>query len=1052
MFSTRPQRAVRVERRRLRRARRAVAWQRQRARRAERRGVVIRLNWRLSTALAAAVACLLAVLGGAPVSQAAPAQAIQSVGVQVGPDGSVTGLTSTTAVRDNKGAVSGTSVRLDPLSDGQALPVRVSTAWWLGDNTGTNLSDLRGKSGRITIEISLENLTLAPQTVSLEDGGAKYRQYALIGVPMTATMSTRLGKDALSQVVTLADDGSNATNGVVSQAASDETVVQWAAIMAPPMLPPTAIFRLVMDATNFTPPEFDLMVQPGLVTDPSIEQLVATASGLGAGSEQQQETTLSTVMDVATELQQGQGLVDDLYRALTDEASQLGSQTYSELQAGSTDMLAQIDATSQALSQIGQMTSSQVGAVENQANSDLTALIDRLNTDVLGSTTDPLTLNEGSVAGCSITFPSLPDDAPKTLAATVRLVQAQLDTIISAFAEPDPSASPGSSTAPLDNCRSLLIDDLAAQLGQPGDLCLTGVTDESLRCRLKDAQNSLTGSQTDLTTLRTDLISQLNDQGITELGSYVAQMATDLRALRAGLGDIHANATNASNTVNALLTVTLPDLKTDIDSIRDQVDQLLDPTPPAGTESLVSVAGELRTWQVELSGDRTTIEDHQTAINTAVSSITGQAGLIADATGSGGDLAQAISDLIDAWNGLDPIVTAASGLPADTINNINGGLANIYNNASDIQNAVDTYNLDPSTTAVADLLVPGAGLDGLAADLGAAASALDAMVVDLGDLRNNVLTAIWFNGPGNDGTVLATLEAGLTSIVNSDPATPGDLDQAVATATALITFLGDRFSDTVVPGASCPISPPGPSANPYDPASFDSVIWLSNYLSCGLPGITQALQDGFDATDASLDGLGSDLTTAISQNDDALSVALGDVDLVTGALSGGLASTSLAITQDNLTTIDDAQTQDLADLAIVLNDFASSTNSVVTGMLDQIDAANLNAAASRQALQQDFAIMLTSLGSPDQSSRVGLLGQLHATAAKASNTVDVLESVRQQVLANGATVSGQLVDLKLQAAQYQAARDRLASLPGFPGLPSGLDNVVTVYAIHVSGQ
>jgi len=994
----------------------------------------------VSAALVAALACLLAVLGNAPVGQAATAEVIQNVGVQVGPDGSVTALTSTTAIRDDKGAVTGTTVDLNPQTDGQSLPVRVSTAWWLGDETGTNLADLQGKSGQITIEIGVENLTLKPETVSFEDNGAKYRQFALIGVPMTVTMSTRMSKDAFAQIVTMGADGSNSTNGVVSQASSDETVVQWAALMAPPMLPPTTVFRLVINATNFTPPEFDLMVQPGLVTDPSIGQLVAAAAGLDSGAQQQQETTLGVVTDVATELQQGQDLIDSVYQALTEDAAQLGGRTYSELQATSSAMLSQIDATSQALSQLSQQTSSQVTSFEGGLNLDLAALATQLNTQVLGSTTDPLTFTAGSVENCSITFPDLPPDAPKTLASTVRLIQAQLQTIIDAFADPTTDSGDGISSS--TNCRTTLTEHLKAELGEPGADC--SVDDSSLRCTLTDAKSALEAAEQNLRAEKTSLLTQLNGLGIDELGAQVGAMASDLGQLKTGLDQIKTDLSSISTSTLQSLQNAAEDIEAQTDTVRDVIGQMMSTTP--GVISLSSVEQDLTSLSQKASTDSTTASNYQSEAQSTVGAISSSLGLLQSAVGPTGSLTRAINQLVANWGTLPPAVT--NGLdPATLESDLNAA----SNAVSSIQTSVTSFNGSGAIAAMTGL--PG-DLTSLSNSLKAAAGALTQLRTTLqSEDILGLLNGIW---DATSGTGLAAqLVAGLQAMI--DMKTSGVLADATTRAETLSTLLDGAYSGLVTPGEACPDGAlPPVSTNPYTSSSpstsFDSVIWLSNYLTCGQAAMNQSIQDWYSQSRLSIDDVETGLGAAVLQNDAALASALNDVDTLTATLSTNLSTTSLALTQNNLAAIGDAETQTTTEVAMILSSFTNSANSIVTGMVSQVNAANLNAAASRQALQLDFETILANLGSPDPLSRTGLLGQLHTTTAKVSNTVDLLDNVQQQVSGTGTTVSNQIVALKLQAAQYQAAQDRLSNLPPFPGLPGGVDNALTVYSIHVSGR
>jgi len=92
------------------------------------------------------------VIAGVVHSEAAPATGIQNISVQIGPDGSILSLSSSTVSQGASEEVSGASKELDPQVDGQILPIRVTTIWWMDGESGTNLGGLAGKSGRVTIE------------------------------------------------------------------------------------------------------------------------------------------------------------------------------------------------------------------------------------------------------------------------------------------------------------------------------------------------------------------------------------------------------------------------------------------------------------------------------------------------------------------------------------------------------------------------------------------------------------------------------------------------------------------------------------------------------------------------------------------------------------------------------------------------------------------------------------------------------------------------------------------------------------------------------------
>ncbi|MDR2973530.1 MAG: hypothetical protein LBV00_02280, partial [Propionibacteriaceae bacterium] len=366
-----------------------------------------------------------------------------------------------------------------------------------------------------------------------------------MGIPLTVTAVAGLGAQDLSTIVSGHDDtGAEATNGAASTTANDQTSVQWAAMLAPPLLAPTATFRLVMDVTNFTPPDFTLSVQAGMLTDPSTKQILTSALSTSGDAYKQTGDALTAILHVAEQLQQGQDLVQKVYEALSQDASELGSRTYAELQSSSTAMLSQIESTRAELTQLGSQAQSHVSAVNAQLNSQMTALLATFNTDVLGSPDDEVTLTQNSVTGCALSLPELTEESPRTLASTVSLIRAQLDTIVQAFDEQSPGKA---STEP--NCRTQLIEHLKISLGTPQTDC--SVDDSSARCGIEAARTSLMSNQGTLASFHTEMSERLANLGTVEVSNGIADLATIMATLKEDLTTLNNDLVEGKMSVDA---------------------------------------------------------------------------------------------------------------------------------------------------------------------------------------------------------------------------------------------------------------------------------------------------------------------------------------------------------------------------------------------------------------------------------------------------------------------------------------------------------------------
>ena len=223
--------------------------------------------------------------GAAPVSSS-PAKSsadssggnrvLQSVAVDMSPDGTLTKIGGT-VVRDDSGEAKTTDESYSPSRVNQQLPVRVLTAYRTKDRSGTDLSDLKGYSGKVRIDLTVQNLTVHPENLTYDVDGFSRTQPALVGAPLTLIASAALKGTKAASVVTGDHGAHSATNGVLSQAQDGTTQVQWATILAPPQLDSSATLSLVLNAKDFSVPDFNLSVQPGLVTDPSIGNLIDAA-------------------------------------------------------------------------------------------------------------------------------------------------------------------------------------------------------------------------------------------------------------------------------------------------------------------------------------------------------------------------------------------------------------------------------------------------------------------------------------------------------------------------------------------------------------------------------------------------------------------------------------------------------------------------------------------------------------------------------------------------------------------------------------------------------
>ena len=450
-----------------------------------------RLAFAMAVLASALVVCLVSPV--APVGKAAATALFRNVQVQVRPDGQIVKVAVSTVSRDRSGTATDKSVEIDPLAAVGELPVRVQTAWWADGEMGTDLSALTGRTGRITIQLTVVNLTAGMSEVSYEADGRKYRQQALVAVPLTVSASADLGTMATTDLVTTATDNGLSTDGMVAVAPDGTVSVQWARLLAPPLLSPTASLTLVVDARNFTPPTFDIVVQPGLVTDPSVTALIGRRLGEDDQTAVLESSTIRLVSGVDARLREALAFVDQVHEALQGDVSQISQQAVAELIEGSATVLGHLQETQSQLMAVQQSTQTGIDTATTQTQASVTALLASLE-HLMGSTETPPETTGEAVDGCVVSLPRLADGQPQTIASSVYVLDAQLRVLTQAFddqaklidqsdqsvgpSQPDDQGEPPGPSEPDDldvpepvpNCRTTLTQLIATSLGDPSDL------------------------------------------------------------------------------------------------------------------------------------------------------------------------------------------------------------------------------------------------------------------------------------------------------------------------------------------------------------------------------------------------------------------------------------------------------------------------------------------------------------------------------------------------------------------------------------------------------
>ena len=236
---------------------------------------------------------------------------LQNVNIQMGRDGEVSSIESKDVVND--------------------LPVRVSLQYSTERGSGTNLNDLNGYSGEITIKVTVENLTVKTEDVTYDASGTSRTSPAPVGTPFSIAASTVLSGSP-TQVITTPDAADSSTNGVVSTNEEGKAVVQWGAISAPPVTASSSSFVLKVKAKDFSAPTFNISVQPGFASDLSGAGIITNGfTSQDASQVALLQRTIDTVNEVNTTLTSASSQVAQVRQSLDDTSATLGKDTAEHL-------------------------------------------------------------------------------------------------------------------------------------------------------------------------------------------------------------------------------------------------------------------------------------------------------------------------------------------------------------------------------------------------------------------------------------------------------------------------------------------------------------------------------------------------------------------------------------------------------------------------------------------------------------------------------------------------------------------------------------------------
>lgn len=956
------------------------------------------------SAAAVAVVTVLALIwaqgvtGGAQ-ARAEEARSLESIDIAVSPSGAVTAVSGTTVSvsPDGRRAAAGTRTYA-PRDVAKDLPVRVRTAYRTADGAGTDLSEIAGYTGRVTVDVFVENLTVKPQSLTYDVAGTSRTRTALVGAPLTlsAAVSLDTGPDS---VITASSDAQGVTNGVLSGTGDGKSQVQWAALLAPPQLGATADLRLVVDAVDFKVPEFDLSVQTGLITDPSVQGLMDAAFRTDTGSQLALTTsTIGVLSQVNESLAKAHAIVDRVSTTLTGNADTIGTQTLADLTSSSQSLSSSMQSIGTDLDGLTQTLTQTLTSTQSSTTAQLLQVVNTASA-IMGDTSQPAQVPSLESLGCQ----AQPGAGPTAQALVGSETPAPAQGSGDAAGAAGPAAAQADSGNGVygsvnrvsgllqayaqanDDCKAAVQAQLSEALGDADtSTCTQGSV--SATCSLAAAQQQVNAA-----------VASLGEQADAVTAALQPETRADVLTSSTTLGE---KVTGVETALNRLAPSEggegTGDLSTELETLNQAVDAL---TP--GVDALVS-----------------TLDDIHSSATAAQANNTTARAQIADAAR---DLCTEIA------SAKDPALLqqARARLTSTPCPGAGGG-------------AADNKPADGAADKPADDK-PGGGdaADDKPADKPDDGSSADAALSAQSTSLEQVVTASDTTTPGG--------------------ATKKDVD-AVRTAVADVAAARDAIV-LAVDGAPDDPSKPSLSGSLKDlrtavtdlRSGYDALNASVDKLDQDQTAAAAGVRTAFDktakeTTDAVSTTVGTQIRLIGAQAETSRAAVGASFD----AATSGMRTSAGAITSDSARTIQEqtAQIQDQAAGSSAA--LSSQIEGSLTSMTQGLTGSVVDIEAARSLLTGDLDRVLLDIGSPDGSG-TGLVGIMSSSAALAGSAGHQVAAANQAVAAHGAVRAQDMEGILLQQAQVKASLQAQSRVNGLAAPRPAAEQRTIVYSFRVGG-
>jgi hypothetical protein len=605
---------------------------------------------------------------------------LQSVRVTLSPSGDLTSVDGhVVGTTTDKKRFTGTE-SYSPRTAAGDLPVRVLTSYRTAKKTGTDLSDLDGYDGPLQIRLTVQNLTVKARTLTYDVDGHEQTRRALVGAPMTVVASTALDDVGPADVRRTRGAALAATNGVLSQDSEGRTQVQWATVLAPPQLPSNTSLTLSLDAKDFKVPDFDLSVEPGIITDASVGALLDRAFN-PAGSEEMQleRRTIDLVEQVNTVLSRAGATIARVRANLDESSKTLGTKTVNDLKSSASSISGSVQELDSSVTSLGKDLTSSLRGTRSTTLEQLRQMVQAVD-QMLGNTSAQPPAVDVSGTGCATTVAGT--QKADSVYGNLLQVVSQLD----GYAR---------STGSCKEALRLSIVDTVGPAEPDAQACADST---SVTCSLFVAGNGLKAIAAELVTAGEDAVASLHPEAAADAVTAADELATAAQSVAdaadavADAGPAGGDGVDVSPVRQALQQATgaAGDVGGAIAALHQQA--VAGQAKAAALGSLSSdLAGRICAMQ-GAGGLSPADADELRSYLTSTGCPAGTGAGLGGAPGGRAPMDQQISDQNQAWSALASDTESGSGTTAQALSSLGTALSGVDSALTDLASSSQDTN------------------------------------------------------------------------------------------------------------------------------------------------------------------------------------------------------------------------------------------------------------------------------------------------------------------------------------------------------------------------